>query len=285
MRTALTLLALASAAPASAAVLHTVTPAGMGAGVLAVIFAGAALRFWLDRRALEDSQDTLTVRLAESERLVSELQVKRGELERTVAQKQAAFEQVEAQRAQTHEVLAALRQQVERVARIDGQTGVANHQHFIETLGEEIKRAVRHKKPVTVLLAELDFFQDYVDVNGKERGDYALQTIAATVSDTFRRAGDLVARVGNARFAVVLPEADAQTGQRFAERLRRNVYDLCVPFPSSEAADRLTVSVGLTTLPPIRLHDRNDAVAQAKAALESAQSNGHNQVARAADAA
>ncbi|MFK7887762.1 MAG: GGDEF domain-containing protein [Gammaproteobacteria bacterium] len=244
-----------------------------------------AIRSHLGKQTLETSLDDACERLTTSERTVADLQARRADNERTIEQQKIAIREIEEQRKQTHEMLSALRQQVERVARIDGHTGIANHQHFVETLGEEIKRSVRQRKPLSLLVGELDFFDNYMDLNGQERGDYALQAVASSVSDTFRRAGDLVARIGNARFAVILPEADDRTGQRFAEKLRRSVYDLCIPFPGSDAADRMTMSVGMVTVPPKRLHDRSAVIEMAEHALNHAQSNGFNQVAQSAHAA
>jgi diguanylate cyclase (GGDEF)-like protein len=253
--------------------------------VVALACVALAVKFWLDRQGLVDARADLEQRFVQSERTVHQLQVERGELERSVAQKKIAIAQIDQQHRQTHEMLVALRQQVERVARIDGHTGVANEQHFNETLNEEIKRSVRQRKPLTLLVGELDFFEDYIDIHGRERGDFVLQTVAGNVSDMFRRAGDLVARVGTARFAVILPETDLRTGERFGEKLRRGIYDLCMPFPGSDAADRLTISVGAVTVPPKRLHDCNEVTAMAQDALAHAQSSGYNQVSMAANIA
>lgn len=271
--------------PAWAATADVVVAPVVASVAVSVACLAAAVKMWLERRTLKSQLADLEARYAQSERTVSALQTARQEHERIVAQKNQALGEIESQRQQAHDMLATLRQQVERVARIDGQTGVANHQQFLESLDEEIKRTVRQRKPLTLLYAELDFFTDYVDINGRERGDYVLQNVASCVSDTFRRAGDLVARVGSCKFAVVLPEADQTTGERFAEKLRRRVYDMCVPFPGSDAADRITVSVGAVTVPPKRLHDRDYVIAMAENALMHAQASGHNQVCLSAHAA
>jgi diguanylate cyclase (GGDEF)-like protein len=285
MRQYLFLLACAPAPLAHAAdgiPAEAITIASLAAAALCLAL---AVKSRFDKESIQTRLDDVTERFAQSELNVAQLQVSRGELERTIEQKTIAIREIEEQRKQTHEMLSTLRQQVERVARIDGHTGIANHQHFVETLGEEIKRSVRQRKPISLLVGELDFFDDYTDINGQERGDYALQAVASSISDTFRRAGDLVARVGAARFAVVLPEADDRTGQRFAEKLRRSIYDLCIPFPGSDAADRMTMSVGLVTIPPKRLHERGAVIEMAEQALKHAQSNGFNQVAQSAHAA
>ncbi|MFK8015471.1 MAG: GGDEF domain-containing protein [Gammaproteobacteria bacterium] len=285
MRSLYLLVSLALSAPAHAATTSLLTGPVIGSGAVALICLALVTKFWLERQELVDAHTDLQERFAQSERTVGQLQVTRGELERTIESKEQAVTEIEEQRQQTSEMLVALRAQVERVARIDGHTGIANLQHFTETLGEEIKRSVRQRRPLTLLFGELDFFPDYIDIHGEDRSDFVLQTVATGVSDTFRRAGDMVARVGPSRFAVILPESDQRTGERFAEKLRRAVYDLCIPFVGSDAADRVTISVGLTTVPPTRVHDRSEVVARAEKALQHAQANGFNQVALAANAA
>ena len=284
-RSVILVFATALSAPAHAAAASYFSGPLVGVGAIALIGLILAAKFFLDCKELTNANSDLQERFTQSERTVSQLQVTRGELERSIQHRDQTIAQIEDQRQQASDMLNALRGQVERVARIDGHTGVANLQHFNDTLSEEIKRAVRNRRPVTVLFGELDFFEDYVDVHGDQRGDFVRQMVATSISDTFRRAGDMVARVDRNRFAVILPESDQRTGERFAEKLRRAVYNLCIPYAGSEAADRLTISVGVTTVPPTRLHDRSIVVSNAQQALKQAQENGYNQVALAADAA
>lgn len=274
----------ASRSAAAASTIDVSAPLLVAAGV-ALLCITVATKFWFDRQGLVNAHADLERRFILSERTVQQLQLKGAELERSVTQKKTAIAQIDQQYRQTHEMLVTLRQQVERIARIDGQTGVANRQQFDETLSEEIKRSVRQRKPLTLLVGELDSFDDYVHIHGREQGDFVLQSVASSVSHLFRRAGDLVARIGDARFAIVLPETDIQTGERFGEKLRRGVYELCMPFPGSDVADRLTISVGAVTVPPKRLHKVNEVVAKAQCALAQAQSSGHNRVSMAADVA
>jgi diguanylate cyclase (GGDEF)-like protein len=273
---------LASAPAYAAAPGSAVTVGGYVAGALGVF---AAVRFWLESKRLLDKNEDLDERLTLSERTVAQLQISRADDERALASATAAVKEAQQQRQEAQEMLAALRQQVERIARVDGLTGVANRQQFATSLDAEIKRTVRNRKPLSLLFAELDFFVDYSDIHGRDKSDHTLQRVALCVSETFRRAGDLVARVGAARFAIILPEADTETGERFAEKLRRRIYEMCIPFPGSDAADRVTVSVGVVSVAPNRLHDRDYVVAMAENALMQAQSGGHNRISLSAYAA
>ncbi len=220
----------------------------------------------------------LTGRLTRSEKVVAQLQTIRAEMNDNLNMAKAETVAMEHRRREVSDMLAALRSQVERVARVDGLTGVANRQQFDISLTDEIKRCVRERKDISLLLVELDSFVDFRDIHGEEKAEFALQRIASSISDSFRRAGDLVARIGEHKFAVLLPGTNGDTAGRFAEKMRKSIYSEALPFPASEIADRITVSVGLAALPPVRLHKPEIAIGLAENALRDAQNNGYNQV-------
>ena len=110
------------------------------------------------------------------------------------------------------------------------------------------------------------------------RSDEILGRVARAIEDVFRRAGDLVARVGDARIGVIQPATDAETAARFGERVRRCVWDLCIPHEASQAGERLTISVGIATMLPSRLHRAGELLDTADAALRKAHEAGHNRV-------
>ncbi len=220
----------------------------------------------------------LAGRLTASEKAVAQLQNIRTELKDSLNMAKAETVAVEHRRREVSDMLAALRLQVERVARVDGLTGVANRQQFDISLTDEIKRCVRERKDISLLLVEIDSFVDFRDIHGEEKAEFALQRIASSISDSFRRAGDLVARIGEQKFAVLLPGTNGETAGRFAEKMRKSIYSEALPFPASEIADRITVSVGLAALPPVRLHKPEIAIGMAENALRDAQNNGYNQV-------
>jgi diguanylate cyclase (GGDEF)-like protein len=246
------------------------------------VAAGIFMALWLmakrEFKTLKTRAADLNGRLTRSEKVVAQLQSNRAEMKENLNMAKAETVAVEHRRREVADMLAALRTQVERVARVDGLTGVANRQQFDISLVDEIKRCVREHKDMGLLLVEIDSFVDYLDINGEEKAEFALQRIASSISDSFRRAGDLVARIGDHKFAVLLPGTDAETAARFAEKMRKSVYAEALPFPSSEVADRITVSVGLAALPPVRLHKPEIAIGMAENALRTAQNNGCNQV-------
>lgn len=174
--------------------------------------------------------------------------------------------------------LQAANERLESLARVDELTGVGNRRQFEEALETEIKRTLRSRQPVSLIVAELDTFESYRRHYGRDRGDAALRQVATEVEKIFRRAPDIVARHDEHGFAVILPETDMRNAMRFAERLREVVWQRCIPFPESEFADRLTVSVGLATMQPDRLYSPGELLAGANRALVAAQQGGRNAV-------
>ncbi len=247
--------------------------------LLAIVF---AIAWFVNRRASTEFSDRnvdLDDRLCGSEKVIAQLQAIGSDKDLQLERIRFDMEEAERRRKEASDMLASLRIQVERVARVDGLTGVANRQQFDLSLKDEIKRCVRERKEVSLMLVEVDGYFEFQDINGQQKSEYVLQRVARGVSDSFRRAGDMVARVGEAKFAVLLPGTEQKTGEKFAEKLRRAIYAEALPYPASEIADRITVSIGMVSLPPNRLHKSENTIAMAENALRDAQQNGCNRVA------
>lgn len=258
----------------------SVPVAALGAaGVVALI---GVFGVWLWRRSLradfERDRADLQQRLQDRERSEQALLRIREDLESQLGSTTRERNEALRDLAQTRQALDQQMSRTENLARVDGLTGLANRARFNESLDDEIKRMVRERKALSMLLCEIDQLDNYVESDGEERGDAAQQKVANAIESTFRRAGDLAARLDNQRIAVILPATEKDDALRFAERLRKNVWDLCIPFDTSEIADRLTVSVGITTAEPDRLHQPDELLAALDRSLFTATENGRNRV-------
>jgi diguanylate cyclase (GGDEF)-like protein len=243
-------------------------------GALAgLLVSNRSLRRELDRQGVEREQE-------HSSRLQVEqkLRLIREELERETQSKRTELDGVQRQLEAARVRLEAAESRLHRVARVDEVTGVANRARFDEALDQEIKRTVREQAPMSLLLCEIDFFEDYARRRDDARRDETLAKVAQAVDEVFRRAGDLVARYGPAKLAVILPATDVDTATRFGERVRKCVWELCIPHEHSKAAERMTVSTGVATLLPSKLHRAHELLGAADSALLRAQENGHNRV-------
>jgi diguanylate cyclase (GGDEF)-like protein len=271
---ALTAPALAAAAPAFPAAYLTAASLAVSLGALAGLFiSNRALRRELDRRGAEREQEHNTRLQAEQK-----LRVLGEELERETQSKRDELGGVQRQLDLARMQLEAAEARLNRLARIDDVTGLANRRRFDEALDQEIKRTVRDKASMSLVLCEIDFYEEYARRRDDGRNDETLHKVAQAVEEVFRRAGDLVARYGTSKFAIILPATDADASMRFGERVRRRVWDLCIPHEASTAAERMTVSVGVATLLPNKLHRASDLLAAVESALLRAHETGHNRV-------
>ncbi len=166
-------------------------------------------------------------------RMASALQDERENLERAVTERTKELQEANAR--------------LERLAVTDGLTGVFNHRRFQEQLQAEILRSERHKRPMGVLMVDVDFFKKVNDTMGHPAGDELLRRLAEVLGKDLR-ATDLIARYGGEEFAVLLPETTKSEAMQVAERMRiaveTRINDGSTPWPS-----KVTVSIGVGTYP------------------------------------
>ena len=132
----------------------------------------------------------------------------------------------------------------------DGLTHIANRRAFDEGLAREWARAIRQRSPLSVIMADIDFFKRYNDQYGHVAGDGCLQQVAAALKAGVRQGGDFVARYGGEEFAVVLPGADATAARAVAESLRARVQALAIEHAGNPSGGVVTISLGVATVQP-----------------------------------
>jgi two-component system, cell cycle response regulator len=162
-----------------------------------------------------------------------------------------------------------------RLASTDGLTEVYNHRTFQERLSQEIARADRYRRPLSVLMIDVDHFKVYNDTCGHPQGDIVLQDLARLLRE-MSRTSDTVARYGGEEFAIILPETDSVGAQKIALRLREQVEGYAFPGKDLMPGGSLTISIGVATHAPA---GSKDALLQAAdTALYTAKREGRNRV-------
>jgi len=179
---------------------------------------------------------------------------------------------------------AVTRQQISQLTLLDPLTQISNLRGFEKDIAREIARARRADKPVTVLLMEIDEYDDLYRHYGKRRGEFVVKKITERISSDLR-ATDMMARLDTPKFAVLIPASGEMLGQEIAERMRRDIED----FPIDDgrgAVLQVCISVGLVTWEPQQYPavDMPQLARQmetvATKALEIAKSRGGNCVAQ-----
>ena len=158
----------------------------------------------------------------------------------------------------------------------DDLTGLGNRRVLDQHLEHEVHRANRYKRPLSVMLMDIDRFKLYNDTFGHLAGDSLLKTIAGLVFQN-TRASDLVIRYGGDEYAVILPDTEKSAARVLAERFRKAVEEV------STLKCPVTVSIGIFSV-KAGCPDASSLVAEADRALYRAKEAGRNQVCHADDA-
>lgn len=179
---------------------------------------------------------------------------------------------------------AVARQQSAQLTLLDSMTRISNPRGFDRDLSREISRARRSEKPVTVLLMEIDEFDDLYQSYGERRGQFVIKKIAARLSSNLR-ATDSLARLAQARFAILIPGSGEMLCQEIAERMRRDVEGFSID-DGRGAVLQVCLSAGLVTwepqqFPAVDMEQlARQLVSVAEKALQDAIARGGNRVAR-----
>jgi diguanylate cyclase (GGDEF)-like protein/PAS domain S-box-containing protein len=165
--------------------------------------------------------------------------------------------------------------ELEKNAKTDFLTGLYNRRHFIDLANQELRRAIRFSKPISILMIDLDKFKKINDTYGHQTGDNVLKKFSDICRLAFREL-DIIGRIGGEEFAVVLPEASAEQANEVAERLRKKITSTSIPTDHDTAVE-FTISIGVASLSTA--NDTLDAMlSRADTALYKAKNSGRNQV-------
>jgi len=166
---------------------------------------------------------------------------------------------------------------LERLARTDPLTGLANRRRFMEELEQEVERSERYGRPLALVALDLDRFKSVNDTHGHAAGDDVLREAAQALRSVCRDV-DLAARMGGEEFSLLLPETDIAGARIVAERLREHIAGAAHRSPAGQVF-RVTASLGVATARP---GASGEALLQAAdEALYRAKDAGRNRVALA----
>ena len=166
-----------------------------------------------------------------------------------------------------------------RQATRDPLTGLANRGHFEEELGEERLKWDRYRRPVALMVLDLDHFKAINDTHGHPAGDAVLRQVAAILEERTRET-DLVARYGGEEMVVLMPETMRTAAVEAAERVRTAIEDARVEGDDGTVIP-VTASIGVSACPEC-VDAPGELMASADAALYRSKDEGRNRVTPAA---
>jgi diguanylate cyclase len=187
--------------------------------------------------------------------------------------------EMEGQLVNSSKEVSQLKQYMEiakKEATTDGLTGIANRRAFDRQISDGIEEAAATRKPLVLMMLDIDHFKKFNDTYGHPVGDQVLRLVARTLVNNVK-GQDTAARYGGEEFAIILPGTPLESGLRVAETLRHAVASKDITNKStSERLGSITLSIGVTE------YREGDGVAslieRADAALYEAKKTGRNRV-------
>ncbi|WLI90321.1 diguanylate cyclase [Massilia sp. R2A-15] len=172
--------------------------------------------------------------------------------------------------------------ELQKLAALDSLTGIANRRRFDEVMRAEWQRGQREKKPLSLIMCDLDCFKVYNDSFGHLAGDLCLKKAAAVLTEHLKRPADVVARFGGEEFAIVLPATGPEGALLIANACRDHLERLSIDNPQAPGG-LVTMSLGVATIVPSKASSPEALIEKADKALYAAKNDGRNRVVVAPD--
>jgi two-component system, cell cycle response regulator len=169
--------------------------------------------------------------------------------------------------------------QIQRLSVTDPLVSAFNRRYLNEQLLQEVDLARRKQQPLSVILADLDYFKSINDQYGHQIGDEVLIHFVAEASSTLRDETDWVARFGGEEFVVVLPGMQLPAAVTVAENIRARCANAVIATEAGEL--KFTASFGVASLSAMPGSNSAAAIAllrEADAALYRSKRDGRNRI-------
>jgi diguanylate cyclase (GGDEF)-like protein len=238
--------------------------------LLLVLLALAAARILRLTEALRTVHEDELAALGEAREMRRRLGLADARLNEETAARERAFEKRAEEMARERDELLRTNRLLQGMVRCDTVTGLANGPYLSRQLAKELRRAMRSRRPLSLLLCDIDSFGAYNRTHGHERGDELLQRIGSLLAAQFQRGGDLAARLDGDRFAVIMPETSQADVEQLSARLVASVRDAAIPHGGVPGSEHVAVSVGVASVRSNKLLHPHQLLAEANDALVAA---------------
>jgi len=170
-----------------------------------------------------------------------------------------------------------LERRILELANTDVLTGLLNRRAFMEKIRQEISRTRREKRPLSLIMADIDHFKRINDAYGHQAGDLVLKRFAEQLTAS-TRPYDFTGRYGGEEFIVCLPGTGRSCAGSIGERMRRQTEDMEIMLPDGSGPIRITASFGTAFHTPGSRLDVDSFIKRADEALYRAKREGRNRV-------
>lgn len=163
------------------------------------------------------------------------------------------------------------------MATVDGLTQLYVRRFFEQRMSEEIRKAQRLERKLSIMLIDIDHFKKFNDTWGHQTGDDVLRAVSKKIKDNVRKGIDIAARYGGEELTVIMPETDSNGAMILSERIRLAIERTPLDNPSGGEPLRVTVSMGVSTFPDQAITSQ-ELVEKADIALYKSKAGGRNRV-------
>lgn len=161
-------------------------------------------------------------------------------------------------------------------AHIDPLTQCLNKKYFLERFDEEFKRAIREKQNISLVIVNIDEFKAFNDIYGRNEGDECLKLVANILVNHCNRSSDLISRFNGDEFYILLP--NTKESKIISNRCIKSVKSLNIPHENSIASHVLTITIGVSSILPTEISEKDNFIKSAKESLSFAKRSGRNRV-------
>ena len=168
------------------------------------------------------------------------------------------------------------KQELRRLARTDGLTGLFSRRAFDQHLRQIWKQAEREDSRVAVVVADIDHFKLYNDCYGHRMGDGCIRAVADVVAASVSRPLDMVARYGGEEFVIVLYNPTPGFLESFSRGICHKIIDLDIEHKASETTPVVSLSIGAAITEASGHVKADQLIRQADDALYEAKKQGRN---------
>lgn len=163
---------------------------------------------------------------------------------------------------------------LDNLARLDGLTGLSNRRNFDQKFDMAWCKNIATQQPISILMADIDYFKRINDTYGHLFGDECLVQVAAVLKACVSQPEYLAARFGGEEFIIMLPNADAAMAVIIAEQIRQSIEKIRLKYERQSI--KFTISIGVATVTPSGKHPANTLKESADQALYLAKEAGRN---------
>lgn len=184
---------------------------------------------------------------------------------------------------QLAEKLAQYNKRLLELADMDELTGLHNRRSLNRYLRMASNQHFLDQHHLSLIFLDLDYFKQYNDTYGHERGDQCLIRVAAILKSNARQSSDMMTRYGGEEFTLILANTNAQQARQVAERIQQDLNQLHLPHAASPISDHVTISIGIVTMIPQQPDSCAHLLSIADKALYEAKKTGRNRIVHASE--